>query len=136
MTVSERWSSGRRRHIGNVVWGNSPRVRIPLSPPFFFAKNGERRRKSSLHAATAALHSKGAAFSSHLHKNREALLVKTLHFIPLVKSFRCAPLVKFSPCGSKDGVPLLKRFAYTAASRLDFSFSNAILNSEMRSSYG
>ena len=31
------------------------------------------------------LHSKGAAFSSHLHKKREALLVKTLHFIPLVK---------------------------------------------------
>ena len=54
---------------------------------FFAKKNGERSRKASLHAATAALHSKGAAFSSHLHKNKEALLVKTLHFIPLVKSF-------------------------------------------------
>ena len=74
-------------------------------------ENGERSRKASLHAAAAALHSKGAAFSSHLHKNREALLVKTLHFITLVKPFRCAPLVKFSPCGSKDGVPLLNRFA-------------------------
>ena len=41
-------------------------------------ENGERSRKASLHAATAALHSKGAAFSSHLHKNKEALLVKTL----------------------------------------------------------
>ncbi|MBQ9774814.1 MAG: hypothetical protein IJW17_02120, partial [Lentisphaeria bacterium] len=32
----------------------------------------------------------GAAFSSHLHKKREALLVKTLHFIPLVKRSACA----------------------------------------------
>ena len=42
-------------------------------------------------AIAKALHSKGVAFSSHLHKNREALLVKTLHFITLVKPFRCAP---------------------------------------------
>ena len=51
--------------------------------------------------------------------------MKTLLFITLVKPFRCAPLVKFSPCGSKDGVPLLKRFAYTAASRLDFFILDA-----------
>ena len=45
---------------------------------------GKLRRKASLHAATAALHSKGTAFSSlprrnamkpgHLHKTPEALL--------------------------------------------------------------
>ena len=47
---------------------------IPLSPPFFLSKNGERSRKASLHAATAAFHSKGTAFSSHLHQTPEALL--------------------------------------------------------------
>ena len=36
----------------------------------------------------AQLHSKGAAFSSHLHQIPEALLVKSLHYITLVKSFR------------------------------------------------
>ena len=62
----------------------------------FYFKNGERSRKASLHAAAAALHSKGAAFSSHLHKkNEEALLVKTLHFITLVKRSAALP-VKFA----------------------------------------
>ena len=100
------------RRTGNRTGGSNP----PLSAIFILKKNenGERSRKASLHAAAAALHSKGAAFSSHLHQNREALLVKALHFITLVKSFRCAPLVKFSPCGSKDGVFLLKLFTQKA----------------------
>ena len=62
-----------------------------LSAIFFAQKNGERSRKASLHAAIAALHSKGAAFSSHLHKNREALLVKTLP-----ASFHYAAASRFS----------------------------------------
>ena len=100
--------------LKTVEVSNPPGVRIPLSPPFFFAKKmaNEAARlhftvpsgtTSHLHAATAALHSKGAAFSSlprrnkmkpgHLHKTSENtyLLVhrslvrrwmKTLHFIP------------------------------------------------------
>ena len=44
--------------------------------------------------------------------------------------------MKFAPCGSKVGVTFLQRFAYMAASRLDFSFCNTILNSERRTSYG
>ena len=56
---------------------------------FFCQKNGGTKPQgfTSL-CRQAQLHSKGAAFSSHLHKKREALLVKTLHFIPLVKTFR------------------------------------------------
>ena len=67
----------------------------------------ERSRKASLHAATAALHSKGAAFSSHLHKNKEALLVKSLHYIPLVKRSAALP-VKLLANASKDCVPVFK----------------------------
>ena len=50
---------------------------IPPLSAIFLQKMAERRRKSSLHAATAALHSKGTAFSSHLHQTPEDLLVKT-----------------------------------------------------------
>ena len=56
----------------------------PSLSAIFLQKNGERSRKASLHAATAALHSKGAAFSSlprrnemkpgHLHQTPETLL--------------------------------------------------------------
>ena len=62
------------RHRGNSIGGSNP----PLSAIFFLQKNGERRRKASLHAATAALHSKNEVFSSHLHQIPEALLVKSL----------------------------------------------------------
>ena len=61
--------------------GQLPEGSNPSFSAIFILKkneNGERSRKASLNAATAALHSKGAAFSSHLHKNKEALLVKTL----------------------------------------------------------
>jgi hypothetical protein len=34
--------------------------------------------------------------------------------------------MKFSPFGSKDGVTFILRFAYTAASRLDFSICGDI----------
>jgi len=55
-------------------------------------KNGERRRKSSLHAfvPTKALHSKPKVFFTSSPSRREDLLVKTLHFIPLVKRSACA----------------------------------------------
>ena len=56
---------------------------------FFCKKNGERRRKSSLHCAKHNFtSSRGASRSSLNH--RYALLVKTLHFIPLVKRSACA----------------------------------------------
>ena len=67
-------TSFKRDFTRRIIEGSNP----SLSAIFFAKKNGERSRKASLHAATAALHSKGAAFSSHLHKNKEALLVKTL----------------------------------------------------------
>ena len=44
------WS--KAQHWKCCEGATSPRVRIPLSPPFFLQKNGERRRKSSLHCAT------------------------------------------------------------------------------------
>jgi len=46
----------------------------------FCTAMAERRRKSSLHAATAALHSKGAAFSSHLHKKTRSLACEDVSF--------------------------------------------------------
>ena len=60
-------------------------------------------------AIAKALHSKGAAFSSHLHKNKEALLVKSLHYIPLVKRSAALP-VKLPPVGGSMRFFLL-RFA-------------------------
>ena len=42
-------------------------------------------------------------FSSHLHQTPEILLVKTLHCIPLVKSFASLSC-EAAPCGSKDGI--------------------------------
>ena len=65
------------RRRGNLAGGSNP----PLSAIFYIVKNGERSRKASLHAATAALHSKAGGFSSHLHFTVSALLVKT--FAPL-----------------------------------------------------
>ena len=52
-------------------------------------------------------------FSSRLHQTPEVLLVKTLHCIPLVKSFDSLSCLsrrnemkpdEVAPCGSKDGV--------------------------------
>ena len=49
---AERWPSGRRRSIGNAVRGQLLRGFESLSLRHFFCqKNGERRRKSSLHCA-------------------------------------------------------------------------------------
>ena len=69
------WS--KAQHWKCCVGATSPRVRIPLSPPFFLAKKW-RNEDASLHftlfascrkaAIAKALHSKGAAFSSHLHQ--------------------------------------------------------------------
>ena len=73
------WS--KAQHWKCCEGATSPRVRIPLSPPFFCQKNGERRRKSSLHCAVRHnfTSSRGASRSSL--NNRYALLVKSL---PLV----------------------------------------------------
>ena len=99
-------------------WG---KIKFPAA--IFLHKNGERRRKASFHCAVRHNFTSSRGDSRSSLNLPEALLVKTLHFITLVKSFRCAPLVKFSPCGSKDGVPLLTRFAYMAASCFEFSFA-------------
>ena len=58
----------------------------------------ERRRKSSLHAfvPTKALHSKPKVFFTSSPNPREDLLVKTLHFIPLVKTFASLTCEVFS----------------------------------------
>ena len=57
---------------------------------FFCQKNGEGRRKSSRHAfvPTKALHSKPKVFFTSSPNSREDLPVKSLHYIPLVKTFR------------------------------------------------
>ena len=62
----------------------------------FFAKKWRTKTQVFSSLCEAQLHSKGAAFSSHLHKKREALLVKTRHFIPLVKRSACAAREVFS----------------------------------------
>ena len=84
----------------------------------------------------AQLHSKNKVFSSHLHKIPEALLVKTLHFIPLVKTFASLSCEVFSLLRVRMVLFFILRFAYTAANILDFSFCYAILTSERKSSYG
>jgi hypothetical protein len=45
--------------------------------------------------------------------------VKTLHFIPLVKTF-ASLTCEVAACRLVDVATFLLRFAYTAASRLDF----------------
>ena len=61
-----------------VAYFPMERIRQELD---FFAKQKmvQRSRKASLHAATAALHSKGAAFSSHLHKKNEEAFPNALN---------------------------------------------------------
>ena len=68
------WSKAAVSKI--AVGATSPRVQIPLSPPFFLQKNGERRRKSSLHAfvQTKALHLKPKVFFTSSPNSREDLL--------------------------------------------------------------
>ena len=109
---AERWSSGRRRHIGNVVYCKVPRVRIPLSPPFFLQKKWRTKPQgfTSL-CRQAQLHSKNKVFSSHLHKIPEALLVKTLHFIPLVKTFASLSCEVFSLLRVRMVLFFILRFA-------------------------
>ena len=67
-------------------WNEAARLHFT---PFASCRISGNRKSSSL---------KKRSFSSHLHKISEALLVKSLHFIPLVK--RSAPLpVKLPPFG-------------------------------------
>ena len=67
------------RHRGNSIGGSNP----PLSAIFFCKKNGERRRKSSLHCAKhnftqnrrfSSLPRRNAMKPGHLHQTPEALL--------------------------------------------------------------
>ena len=60
--------------------------------PFFCKKNGERRRKSSLHAfvPTKALHLKPKVFFTSSQNSREDLLVKSLPMVACEEvSLRC-----------------------------------------------
>ena len=81
--------------------------RIPLSPPFFVPKNGERSRKASLHCAVRHNFTQKTKFFLHIftkfqkpcllvHRSLVRRWMKSLHFISLVKTFLYAPLVKFS----------------------------------------
>ena len=63
--------------------------RKKASRHFFCSKKWRTKPQGFTSLCEAQLHSKGAAFSSHLHQIPEALLVKTLHFIPLVKRSAC-----------------------------------------------
>ncbi len=75
------------RYILMGIEGSNP----SLSAIFLGKKNGGTKTQVFSSLRKAQLHLKGAAFSSHLHKKREALLVKTFalltcevaHFIRL-----------------------------------------------------
>ena len=112
---AESWSSGRRRRIGNAVYRKVPRVRIPRSPPFFLPKKmAERRRKPSLHCAVRHNFTQKTKFFLHIFTNSGSLacevapgfisLRRGKPFQSLVKWSAALP-VKFSPFGSKVGVP-------------------------------
>ena len=71
---------------------------IPLSPPFFCSKNGEGRRKASLHCAVRHNFTQKTKFFLHIftklrkpcllvHRSLVRRWMKSLHFIPLVKTF-------------------------------------------------
>ena len=62
----------------------------PALSAIFFAKKKWRTKPQGFSSLSrqAQLHLKNEVFSSHLHQIPEALLVKSLHFIPLVKTFR------------------------------------------------
>ena len=99
--------------------------KFPLSPPFFFAKkNGERRRKSSLHAfvQTKALHSKPRVFFTS-SPNSRSLACEDAPDGRLWRRSAYAPLVKFSPYGSKDGVIFYCASLTRRQAALIFSFS-------------
>ncbi|MBQ9776174.1 MAG: hypothetical protein IJW17_09100, partial [Lentisphaeria bacterium] len=67
----QNFISQRNSEVLSSKYVSEWRVEIKkASRHFFLQKNGEGRRKSSLHAATAALHSKGAAFSSLPRRNK------------------------------------------------------------------
>ncbi len=58
---------------GNCTVGSNPTLSA-----IFFAKKWRTKTQVFSSLCEAQLHSKGAAFSSHLHQIPEALLVKTL----------------------------------------------------------
>ena len=133
------WSKAAVSKI--AVGATSPRVQIPLSPPFFLSKKWRNEDVSLLFSLFATCRKrqsqklftqKAQPFSSHLHQTPEKpyLLVhrslvrrwmKSLHFISLVKTFALLTCEVFSASsfaqdfggqvGSKDGVTFILRFA-------------------------
>ena len=66
---------GLARLSGGQKVGSS---NLPI-PTIFFAKKWSTKTQVFTSLREAQLHSKGAAFSSHLHQTPEALLVKSFH---------------------------------------------------------
>ena len=86
----------------NCRTGNRTAGSNPALSAIFLPKKWRTKPQGFTSLCEAQLHSKGAAFSSHLHKKREALLVKSLHFIPLVKTFRLRSTCEVSACRRVD----------------------------------
>ena len=84
------WSKATVSKIVVSLW--VPRVQIPLSPPFFLPKKWRNEDASLLFTvrSTTSLKKRSFFFTSSPN-TREALLVKSLHFIPLVKTFASLP---------------------------------------------
>ncbi len=97
-----RLRSGSPRFARCVVQqvAGSSLVTHPIFLPKFWAKKITKTQVFTSRGE-AALHSKAAGFSSHLHQTPEALLVKTLHFIPLVKAFRYRFTCEVAACGGR-----------------------------------
>ena len=73
------WS--KAQHWKCCEGATSPRVRIPLSPPFFFAKKmAERRRKSSLHCAKHNFTQKTKFFLHIFTKYQRSLACEVVSF--------------------------------------------------------
>ena len=117
------WSKARVSNIVNGVTCSG--VQIPLSPPFFLQKMANEDASLLFTVrSTTSLKRRSLFFTSSPNPG-EDLLVKSFH--SAIAPFhlwrgQLALPVKFSRCASKDGVTFIQRFAYTAASRLDFFF--------------
>ena len=89
---------------------------------------GVAGRLTPARLTSLALVSNPSSSASFLQKNGERRRMKFSRFL-LRQGFG-------GQAASRDGVTFMLRFAYTAASRLDFYFCYATLNSGRRSSYG
>ena len=87
--------------VAQKVAGSSP-----VYHPIFFAripgkKNNEAARLLFTLLCQQKLFTQNRRFSSHLHQTPEALLVKPLHFSPLVKAFRYRFTCEVAACGGR-----------------------------------